>query len=159
MSDDDSLRHISRQRPSWATGPMLTECGHLVNDTVPADTPEEFRAYVDTLPQKRLQRAYATHCMTCVDTTARWARKPTASDREMQAVRRYLEGRGPVPRRRSRRDADPSGPDRRAVELAVIAELVRAHWDEYTEAVEARMAGDIGDLSVARQARRRGVRR
>jgi len=127
------MEHIRRPVLPWQTDRHLTECGRDTDGRV-VITREECAAKIK---RQGKQRAAMTTCMTCAETSDRWA---TWDVDPVQAVRRQVGGWG---------DTDPALRD----EFIVIAALIEAHREEYDDM----LAGLRGTLRLdeARLARRK----
>ncbi len=120
------LIHILRASPSWATA-AVTECG--IAAPARCDTVAEFEAYLKADCRGSTQRAYATHCVTCVNQRGRGAYPLSRRPPEVEAAIRYLES---PPR------AIPG--ERLAAELAAIALLIGENPERFAGLVDEILA-------------------
>ena len=131
----DVLRHILRPRPSWATGPDLTECGNLADITT-VDTRDVWAEFVKSKCRGSVQRGYATYCVTCSDTVQR-NRFALPGREPLELVIRYLTSHG----------RDRAAEARIVAELEAIALLIAENDAAFTETVMALLDGPtIGRL-------------
>lgn len=140
--------HVLRPALPWRAGPVLTECGHLPDDTAPVLSREEFTGRVKKWGQARTS---LNTCMTCWQGVSRhylvsWETSPIA-------VMHREAGRAVA------RDYPPSAhlgdPVSRQLhlELLALAELARRHQEEFAGIVTGLEAAP--SLDERRRQRRR----